>query len=105
MKKTDDSFIEKERKSILKYNYDELNYQLQILEKLRDQGYKYICRAEHGEVRAFKKKPSKQINFWYVRGEVPCPIDSATLTVEWKDKTPLNILIKIKQIKKLLMNN
>lgn len=97
--------MKKERKSILKYNYDELNYQLQILEKLRDQGYKYICRAQHGEVRAFKKKPSKQINFWYVRGEVPCPINPSGLVVEWKDKAPLNILIKIKHINKLLMNS
>ena len=53
---------------MLKYNNDELKYHLEVLEKLKEKGYKYIARAEHGEVRAFKKKPSKQINFWYVRG-------------------------------------
>ncbi len=90
---------------MLKYNNDELKYHLEVLEKLKEKGYKYIARAEHGEVRAFKKKPSKQINFWYVRGEVPCPINPSGLVVEWKDKAPLNILIKIKHINKLLMNS
>ena len=73
---------------MLKYNNDELKYHLEVLEKLKEKGYKYIARAEHGEVRAFKKRPSKQINFWYVRGEVPCPINPSGLVVENVDTCP-----------------
>ena len=53
---------------MLKYNNDELKYHLEVLEKLKEKGYKYIARAEHGEV--------------------PCPINPSGLVVENVDTCP-----------------
>jgi len=81
----------------------ELLDRLAVLKKYRKQGYNYIARAEHGELRAYKEKPTKQINFWYVKGELPHTIQSSELKdVEWRDSEPLSILGEIVRIEKEL---
>lgn len=34
------------------------------IEELRAAGFKYITRAQHGELIAHKKKPVRQQNYW-----------------------------------------
>lgn len=34
------------------------------IEELRETGFKYITRAQHGELIAHKKKPVRQLNYW-----------------------------------------
>lgn len=34
------------------------------IEELREAGFKYITRAQHGELIAHKKKPVRQLNYW-----------------------------------------
>lgn len=42
---------------------EEMRKHLADLNALGKQGYSYIARAEHGELRAYKSMPAKQINF------------------------------------------
>lgn len=80
----------------------ELETRLEQLKTLKKQGYKYLARAEHGELRAYKDLPVRQINFWHAQGELPHPIDPHSFDeVIWQGK-PLNITSEIKRIKKAL---
>ncbi len=83
---------------------DNLQKRLAALRELRQMGFRYIARAEHGELRAFKKKPIRQINFWNVKGELPHPIETHDFDdVKWSDKEPMNILSEIKYIAKAVL--
>ena len=84
-------------------NQRDLETRLEQLKVLRKQGYRYIARSQHDELRAYKNKPEKQINFWYVRGELPHPIASYGYDdVKWYNIEPMNILSEIKSIEKAL---
>lgn len=79
----------------------QLRLKLKELNELREKGYHYIARSESGELRAYIKKPVREINFWYVQGELPHPIDPYNFDdIEWSDSVPLNILVEIKKLEK-----
>lgn len=80
----------------------ELEYRLEQLKTLKKQGFRYLARAEHGELRAYRQMPIRQINFWYAPSERPHPIDPHSFDeVNWRGE-PLEILSEIKRIKKVL---
>lgn len=79
----------------------QLKLKLEELKDLRDAGYRYIARSESGELRAYIKKPVREINFWYVQGELPHPIDPYNFDdIEWSDRKPVYILSLIKELEK-----
>lgn len=85
---------------------NQLQDRLIMLMVLKRQGYRYIARAEHGELRAYKEKPMKYINFWHVFGELPHPIDQQNFEdVEWSDQKPLEIVKEIRKVQKALRCN
>lgn len=79
----------------------QLKNALENSKMLYEQGYRYLARSASGELRAFRKKPVKEINFWYVKGEVPHPIDPYIFEdVDWNDEKPLNLRTEIKILEK-----
>lgn len=42
----------------------------QVEDVLRNNGFKYITRAAHGEVNAHRTTPKRMLNFWDSKGRV-----------------------------------
>ena len=83
-----------------------LQAKLSDLEELYAAGYHYAARNQSGELRVYKKKPYKEINFWFNYGYGP----EYTITIRhdmfdmlnWYDQEPAYIKKEIESIKKQL---
>lgn len=66
----------------------------ETLNKLLNDGYKFVARDEDGELYGFKKEPEKEDTIWY-GGLLFCLldfiIDSSFDFIKWEDNTPHEI--------------
>lgn len=82
---------------------------LRDLEALYAAGYRFAARNQSGELRAYKRKPYKEINFWFSNGYGP----GYAITIRhdmfdmlnWNDQEPAHIKKAIESIRKQLEGN
>ena len=86
-----------------------LQAKLRDLEELYAAGYRYAARNQSGELRAYKKTPYKEINFWFTYGYGP----GYAITIRhdmldmlnWNDQEPAYIKKEIESIRKQLVDS
>lgn len=83
-----------------------LQAKLSDLEELYAAGYRYAARNQSGELRTYKRKPYKEINFWFSYGygsgyAITIRHDMFDM-LNWNDQEPAYIKKEIESIKKQL---
>lgn len=84
------------------YEYDDLLNRCGYFEYLYEMGFRYIARSQSGELRVFKEKPKKEINFWsnglYDTEHVLTVDPSLVNDLSWNDAEPPKLKKIIKSI-------
>ena len=101
--------IERRRRMKKKVSEQErkaLQAKLSDLEELYAAGYRYAARNQSGELRTYKRKPYKEINFWFSYGygsgyAITIRHDMFDM-LNWNDQEPAYIKKEIESIKKQL---
>ena len=86
-----------------------LQVKLRDLEELYAAGYRFVVRNQSGELRAYKRKPYKEINFWFSNGygqgyAITIQHDMFDM-LNWNDQEPAHIKKAIESIRKQLEGN
>ena len=94
------------KKKMSKQERKALQAKLRDLKGLYAAGYRFAARNQSGELRAYKEKPYKEINFWFSYGygsEYAITIRHDMLDMlNWNDQEPACIEKEIESIKKQL---